>query len=87
MVAEMEFNQIPFAHADEFSRHLAAEGPEEMLHAVGQPPHDLAHLHLHDHLRGMLPAVLPAVGTAAAGRSLLGAMGFGAAAAMRRGSR
>ena len=36
VIVQVEFHLVPFADADEFSGHIAAEGPKDVLNAVGQ---------------------------------------------------
>src|SRR6476469_7646341 len=44
VIAQMEFDEIALADADEEARHLAAECPEEVVHAIRHSLHHLANL-------------------------------------------
>ena len=54
MVVEMHLDQIALAHADEFAGNLAAEGPERIADAIGQPAFDFLDLEMDDHLGRVL---------------------------------
>jgi hypothetical protein len=50
MVLEMELDRVALAHADEAAGHRAAEGPERVLHALGDLTFDFLHFELDDDL-------------------------------------
>ena len=50
MIVEMQLDLVALADADELARHLAAEGPEGIADAVGEPAFDSLHFEMHDHL-------------------------------------
>ena len=54
MIVEMKLDLVAFADADEFARHMAAESPECVAHAVGKPPFDFPDLQMHDDLGRMI---------------------------------
>ena len=53
VIRERELDEVALADADEAAGHITAEGPEEILHAIGQLLHHLAHFELHDDLGGV----------------------------------
>ncbi|KGS79764.1 hypothetical protein X947_4295 [Burkholderia pseudomallei MSHR7334] len=50
-ILEMEFDRVALPHADEVAGHRAAEGPERVVHAVGDRQHFLDHFEIDDDLR------------------------------------
>src|SRR5207249_305830 len=54
MVVEVKFDQVPLADPYEFPRHLAAKGPEGIVHPCIQALYDLSHLKLDDDFRSIV---------------------------------
>ncbi len=54
MIVEMHLDLVALADADELAGHMAAEGPEGVADAVGEPSHDFPHFEMHDDLGGMV---------------------------------
>ena len=54
MIAEMELDDVTFAHANELTRNLTAECPEVLVHSVGQALHELTGLQVHDNPSGVV---------------------------------
>ena len=50
----MHLDLVAFADADELAGNMAAEGPEGIAHAVGEPPFNLPHFKMHNHFRRMV---------------------------------
>ena len=50
VIVEMHLDLVALADADELAGHMAAEGPEGIAHAVGEPPFELPHFEMHDDL-------------------------------------
>ena len=55
MIVEMHLDQIALAHADEFAGNLAAESPEGIADAIGQPAFDFLDFEMDDHLGRVFP--------------------------------
>src|SRR6185503_12079214 len=53
MIGESKLHQIALANADETSRNITTESPEQVVHAIGHALDDFAHLKLDDDLRGV----------------------------------
>ena len=51
VVLQVELDRVALAHADELAGHLAAEGPERVVDAVGDRHLDFLHLELDDDFR------------------------------------
>ena len=51
VIVEMHLDLVALADADELAGHMAAEGPEGVADAVGEPPFELPHFEMHDDLR------------------------------------
>ena len=51
VIEQMKLHLIALADADEAARHVAAEGPKQILDAVRELLDDFAHLEFDDHLR------------------------------------
>jgi hypothetical protein len=51
MIGERELDEIALADANETSRHIAAERPEQIFHAIGHLLHHFAHFELHGDFR------------------------------------
>jgi hypothetical protein len=54
VIVEMHFDEVTLADADELARHVAAEGPEGIAHAVGEPPLQFADFQVNDDLGRMI---------------------------------
>ena len=54
MVAEMELDEIAFPHTDKATGNIAAEGPVEIIYAIGHAFDFLDDLKLDDELGGSL---------------------------------
>jgi hypothetical protein len=54
MIVAMHLDLVALADADELAGHMAAEGPEGVADAAGEPPHDFPHFEMHDDLGGMV---------------------------------
>ena len=53
MIVQMKLHEVAFANADETSRHIAAERPEHIFHAVGQFFHHFFYFEIHDDFGGV----------------------------------
>jgi len=56
IVAQMEFDRVALAHADEFARNRAAERPEHVGHAFGNRQFFFDDFEFDDHLRRIIAA-------------------------------
>ena len=54
MIVQVKLDEVAFADADETAGHIAAERPEEILDAIGDPLDDFLHFEIHDDLGGVL---------------------------------
>jgi hypothetical protein len=53
MIVEAKLDQVSFANSNETAGHFAAEGPEQVIHTVGQPPYHFLHLQRDDDFRSV----------------------------------
>ena len=56
VIHEVELHPVATAHSDHRPRHRSSEGPEGVVHPVGDLPGHLADLDVHHHLGGRAPA-------------------------------
>ncbi len=54
MIVEMHLDLVALADTDELAGHMAAEGPERVADAVGEPTFQLSHFQMDDNFRRMI---------------------------------